>query len=206
MDGRKMIVAKVGGSLLDLPDLPSRLAKWIASQSPQMIVFVPGGGPAVEDIRRRCRTGEIANEDAHWLAIEAMGRNAVTLAAVNSEFKLARSLMECEGFDQRNLVLDPCADLKADGGRTLPIGWHVTSDSIAAWISIRLRSDRLALVKSVGTVAPIALQDAVERGWIDSHFPALFPRLPPVEWVNLRQDPPLPTSLASTQRNPAGSS
>ena len=44
-------VVKVGGSLLDLPQLPQKLRMWLAAQSPAHNVLVVGGGPLVEQVR-----------------------------------------------------------------------------------------------------------------------------------------------------------
>jgi hypothetical protein len=60
----------------------------------------------------------------------------------------------------------------------LPHGWHVTSDSIAAWVAARLGARRLVLLKSVEGVpgpsgdalAEAPLRSAVLAGIVDGHF------------------------------------
>jgi len=60
----------------------------------------------------------------------------------------------------------------------LPHGWHVTADSIAAWVAARLSARRLVLLKSLegvpGTsgdvVAEAPLRAAALAGIVDEHF------------------------------------
>ena len=60
-----MIVAKVGGSLFDLPQLGPALARWAAEQ-PAPVLYVPGGGPFADVIRALDRVHDLGDEAAHW--------------------------------------------------------------------------------------------------------------------------------------------
>jgi len=44
-------VVKVGGSLLDLPELPQKLRTWLAAQSSAHNVLISWRGPLVEQVR-----------------------------------------------------------------------------------------------------------------------------------------------------------
>ena len=44
-------VVKIGGSLLDLPDLSTRLSSWLNRQAPMPTVWIVGGGMAVDALR-----------------------------------------------------------------------------------------------------------------------------------------------------------
>ena len=76
-------------------------------------------------------------------------------------------------------------------GNPLPVGWHTTSDSIAARIANVWRADELILCKSVsaGGLGP-EHHDWVTRGIVDENFPRVC-RTQNVRVVNLR-DPSLP--------------
>lgn len=202
-----MVVAKVGGSLFDLPDLPQRLRRWFAARPQGRIVLVPGGGAAVDEIRRRFASGECGGDEAHWLAVEAMGVHARRLGQALACPTVA-SICECRAARDRWLALDVAPELKADCGRSLPVGWEVTSDSIAAWIAVRLGAAALSLLKSVGGPEPLAVEAAAARGWVDEHFPAVASGSLKMEWVNLRHDPPLSAELTSSSSHgkPAGNS
>ena len=70
----------------------------------------------------------------------------------------------------------------------LPHTWDVTSDSLAAWVTIRWPADRLILLKSTDLPEGQSLEPdrVAEQGFLDSHFPKLASAVPAIEWVNLR--------------------
>src|SRR5438105_1957366 len=78
-DRRELLVAKVGGSLYDLPDLGARLREWLR-QAGQDVILVPGGGPIVEAIRALDQVHQLGDEACHWLALRALSANARLLA------------------------------------------------------------------------------------------------------------------------------
>jgi aspartokinase-like uncharacterized kinase len=97
------------------------------------------------------------------------------------------------GFaDGRTIVLLP-ARLALDA---LPASWHVTSDSIAAWVAGQVGADRLVLVKEVDglfaerpargrplarlTVAELA---ALRPGGVDAYLPTALERASFETWV-----------------------
>jgi dihydroneopterin aldolase len=54
----------------------------------------------------------------------------------------------------------------------IPASWHVTSDSLAAWLAGRLRAARLLLLKQVElSRQPVAVTELAERGIVDPAFP-----------------------------------
>jgi aspartokinase-like uncharacterized kinase len=71
----------------------------------------------------------------------------------------------------------------------LPHSWSVTSDSIAAWIGGEIGAQRLVLAKS--RAKPFGLPDAIRAGHIDAAFADFAPRLPRIDWVNLRVPSPV---------------
>jgi hypothetical protein len=70
----------------------------------------------------------------------------------------------------------------------LPHTWNVTSDSIAAWVTLCWPAARLVLLKSTALPVDSHTTNTVRSGIVDAHFAKLSRRLPTIEWVNLRAD------------------
>lgn len=75
--------------------------------------------------------------------------------------------------DSGNYLIDPLkamCDWPNRGGMAMPVGWEVTSDSIAAECAQRLQLDELVLLKSRGCKSSEVTQ-WVHEGLVDSYFP-----------------------------------
>lgn len=177
-------VAKVGGSLYDLPDLRNRLRAWIVTRADERILFVPGGGTAVDAVRQLQRTHHLDDSTAHWLAVRMMSVQAHFLGA------LIGTPVVPEPTRDDLAVLDAYAFLKADEDRpdSLEQSWRVTSDAIAARVA-DVRGAPLTLMKSVDLPMGITWFEAGAAGFVDAAFATVVPAGRPVEWVNLRQFP-----------------
>src|SRR4051812_40903280 len=129
---RNMIltVAKVGGSLYDLPDLRQRLGAWI-SGSGGRVLLVPGGGAAAGVVRHLDRAHALGEEAAHWLALRSLTVNAHFLGGL-----LGSRVVGTPG-DEDLAVLDAHAYCLADEARpgALPHSWQATSDAVAARVA-----------------------------------------------------------------------
>lgn len=185
-------VAKIGGSLLTRGDFVPAIRHWldarIQMQPGGHRVLLVGGGPLVDALRQLDGSTPLDDSDAHWRAIELMqiagrivGSWLPEWTAVESYDKLRRrtskpgiSLFFSEAF-----LLSTEPELP---GRTLPTGWHVTSDSIAARLAICLGARRLLLLKSRGATPGERSHwdQAVAGGLVDAFFPHLAGLLPEV--------------------------
>jgi aspartokinase-like uncharacterized kinase len=179
-------VVKVGGSLLDSLGLPSLLDVLAKLAQAQGMVAVPGGGPFADAVRGACARHGTGESAAHWMAILAMDQHAHLLA---SALPTARLVTDPEGVasavtEGRLAILAPFAWLRA--ADPLPHGWHVTSDSIAAWVAARLGAERLVLLKAMdgvrdagGEILPeVDRRSPALAGIVDDFFPhALEPGL-----------------------------
>lgn len=183
-----MTLIKVGGSLFDLPDLPHRLHELFASAGRKVLLF--GGGDDVDALRRRTLTNAISEEDAHWEAIRLMSRSAVRLSRHWPIAKIASSFDHIETTIEPLTIFDAANELLNDGAQTLPVGWHITSDSIAAWVALKIEATELILLKSVGHRESWSIEQAVDRGWIDPYFPTIAKELESagieISWINAR--------------------
>jgi aspartokinase-like uncharacterized kinase len=137
---------------------------------------VAGGGPVVDGLRVVDAAGGLDAATSHQLAIDALGLTARAVSA-------ALGLPLTATADQAGPAVLDTPDWLCRHGQLvrLPVGWHVTSDSIAASVAVAL--DRpLLLVKRVPPPEP-DLDALATRGWIDPHFPEASARLEVIDWA-----------------------
>ena len=214
-------VLKLGGSLLDLPDLPVQFKKYrelLTSFGPQRLLLVVGGGAAADVVREHNRLHDLGEHDGHWLAVRAMSFNAHCVARIlnGSEShdaddtwpgcEVVASLEACTAVwaDGKVAVVEPVAwlELMEQQGRQLPRRWSFTSDSIAAAIALQTQADVLTLLKSTLPTKPLDTNAAALAGLVDDDFPMASRGVAQIELVNLRAAQPqvqqMPGSYART--------
>jgi 5-(aminomethyl)-3-furanmethanol phosphate kinase len=185
-----MVILKLGGSLLTLPDLAARIEAIVAQRCSEQITIVVGGGAPADLVREWDRIHSLGDEAAHQLALTAM--------RLTAEFLAQRLPTACivENIDALTaawaagklplIAADAwLAQAEASGRDTIPHTWDATSDSIAAWLATELAAKELILLKSVDC-PQVDAQQAVHDGVVDRCFPAAAARIPRVSWVNLR--------------------
>lgn len=145
-------VAKLGGSLLDLPDLVTRFERWRAAEMGARCILVVGGGVAADVVRHFDTAFVLGEVKSHWMAIRAMQFNAHCAAAVISRCRLVGDEKECHAaWDARELaIIDPLRWLEREDaiGVAIPHRWTFTSDSVAAHIATRVGAAKLTMLKS----------------------------------------------------------
>ena len=178
-----LIIAKVGGSLYDLPDLDGRLQTWAAAVG-RSVLLVPGGGAGADVVRRLDAVHRIGEECAHWLALRVLTVNAHFLAGLLRVPVLPAPVDPAPALG----VLDAGAFCQADEGRAgaLPHSWRVTSDAVAARVA-EVAGGRLVLLKSTDLPEGMPWRAAAAAGLVDETFDAVVSRAGlRVEWLNLR--------------------
>ena len=199
-----VVVIKVGGSLLDWPELPGRLAAFLDAlrnqDRAQRFLLIAGGGAAADLVRSMDRAHGLGDERAHWLAIRAMDFTADMLATLlPGAVVVSRPEELCSIWNLgKSPVLAPrrmLAEIDARGPDPLPASWDVTSDSIAARVAVLVQASRLILLKSQGVPRATTCDEAVRLGLVDPMFPAIARELEAVEMVCLREDQ-MPTRLS----------
>jgi aspartokinase-like uncharacterized kinase len=182
-------IVKVGGSAFRLPDWPERVATWLGKRPAAQHILIAGGGAVADEVRRLTAALRWDDVSTHWLAVKAMTFQSHVLAAGIRGTAVESSLEACRARlrSAPAVILDPYEILASDAGRSLPVGWHVTADSIAAFLAHRAGVSELVLLKCVGGQEPIRADDAVARGWVDPYFPTAAKDLR-VLWVNLAED------------------
>lgn len=191
-------VLKLGGSLLDLRDLPDRLGSAFKMLDGDQPLLVCGGGDAADIVRRWHETYALNEEQSHWLAMDSIRLNQRLLLTLMPELELVSNRAAAEWAWSRGRV--PLLDLMAfvsieeshcEQDAALPHTWDVTSDSLAGWVAIRWPAGRFVLLKSVelpNKDARWTLQAAADAGFVDRYFPRLTPCLPPTFWCDLRSN------------------
>ncbi|HZV98350.1 MAG TPA: uridylate kinase [Methylophilaceae bacterium] len=165
-----MWVIKLGGSLLGSPELDSWL-ETLTRHGDGKIIIVPGGGIFANAVRESQERTGASDEVAHHMAVMAMDQYGVLMTGLNPELVTAESELEIaeRGWQHRAIVWLPSKMVCAD--ESIPANWHVTSDSLAAWLAARLNAEHLILVKSLRPDAEqISLENLIKDNIVDSHF------------------------------------
>jgi aspartokinase-like uncharacterized kinase len=168
------LVAKVGGSLYDLPDLATRLRRWLDRQGVLDVLLVPGGGPTTDAIRALDARHALGEEKAHWLALRALTLNAHFLADLLPGARVVQAPDACTPSPEYPAILDCFAFAQWDEithpDECLPHCWDATSDSLAARVAVVAGASRLCLLKST----PPGQRDrewmGPEHGYVDRIF------------------------------------
>jgi aspartokinase-like uncharacterized kinase len=165
-----MNVVKLGGSLLHDPLLPAWLGR-IAAQVGGQTVIVPGGGPFADAARAVQKEWRVNDVCAHNMAVLGMAQSAHLLHGLEPRLALADSeagLRAC--LDEGRAAIWLPLSLQ----RTEPdalTSWDVTSDSLAAWLALRLGARSVVLVKSCPVPPQAGPETLAAAGIVDRAFP-----------------------------------
>ncbi|MCW5624457.1 MAG: aspartate kinase [Burkholderiales bacterium] len=179
----RAIVLKIGGSLMR-SGAARELMQAIAARPLLAPIIVPGGGMWADHVREEQQRLGFSDVAAHRMALHAMDAGAALLADFAAP--AARVCEIADDFDRapregRIAIWAPSR--MALAATDIPARWDVTSDSLAAWLAMQLRVERLILVKSCEIPALIA-SDAnalTAAGIVDAAFPA-FMRNSMIDW------------------------
>lgn len=187
-------VIKVGGSLFDLPDLSTRLLRLLDQLGESRPLLICGGGRAADLVREWDRLHQLEASQAHWLAIHSLSLNEQLLCTSLPKTRRVSSKREAlQAWDNGLIpVLNSYNYLTRTSSRlvkSLPETWDVTSDSIAAWVTLTWPSEELILVKSVNLPEEeLNASDLADAGLVDAYFPKLAESVPCLRWCCLRDD------------------
>jgi aspartokinase-like uncharacterized kinase len=163
-------VVKLGGSMLDSPELKHWLDMF-ARHSDGQIVIVPGGGLFADAVREAQYITGVDDQTAHKMAVVAMDQYGMLMTGLNHDLVTASTELEIaeRGWQHRAIVWLPSHMVCGDD--SIPASWHVTSDSLAAWLAARLNAKHLVLVKSARPdVEQISLERLIKDGFVDRTF------------------------------------
>ena len=195
-------VIKLGGSLLDLPDLAVRLEEWLEANPAQDNLLVVGGGPIVEAMKLLDRVHRLNQTQVHWWCIELLEYSARIVGcllpqslALRTPQQLAEHLHRSSQTVNPDVVLvhvssfysQPLSGTPGSLADLLPHSWHTTTDSLAALLCRQVEADELVLMKSTTVANPCNDAPAWCRaGIVDEAFPELAVTIPNIRIVNLR--------------------
>ncbi len=181
---------KLGGSLLEMPDLAARLEGVLRQRAPTVPLIVVGGGAAADLVRRWDEIHDLTSDQSHWLAVTSLKLNDALVRELLPQCESVATMEELAKVRNsgRLPLLDTEAFLRADeaSGDALPHNWNVTSDSIAARAAICFQADELVLIKSVPLPEMADVAAAEGSGLVDPHFRQLASQISNVSWCDLR--------------------
>ena len=192
MNGAGPVVIKVGGSLLNWSELPTRLGEFLKNKVTERLVLVVGGGALVEAIRELDSTHHLGETRSHALAMHALDVTAHLLASLieglavvdcSDQVASTWSAGRVPVFAPRRFLgcVDACSD------NPLPETWETTSDSIAARIALHLGASSVILLKSRSPGTLRSVNELASAGLVDPRFPEASEGLEIVNLVNSRQ-------------------
>jgi len=195
------LVYRLGGSLFTLHNLGRRIRSVLRRHPNRQPLFVVGGGAAADIVRHWDQQHRFGDETAHRLALKAMRINEALLTELLPEARLIATRDEAQQVWAASGWPVLCADafMESEEDRIqqageaavrelLPHTWDVTSDSLAAWITLRWPADGLVLMKSIPLPAGNDPCEWSETGAVDRYFSNLVPSLSRLGWVNLRDE------------------
>lgn len=163
-----LTIVKVGGSYAHFRRMRGLVAA--LEMGAGRAIVVPGGGPFADCVRRE--QGRIGFDDAaaHRMALLAMGAFGIALAGFSDILAPVSRIETMRGTvaEKRVPVWLPLALI--DGDSRIAESWDMTSDSLAAWLCVHLRAERLIFLKR-GAARSAALADLVSGGIVDPLLP-----------------------------------
>lgn len=186
------IVFKLGGSLLDLPDLPRTLDGILAQRPNHAPLVVIGGGASADVVREWDRMHHLGDTVSHELALEAMALNESFVQHLIPNTRLVRNEKQFHAAIAEQALPILCAACflpwaESQGHVPLLRSWDVTSDSIAAWVARVLHAEELVLLKSADLPAGVTLSAASNQGLVDPYFATAAAEVPCISWCNARK-------------------
>lgn len=159
-----LVVLKLGGSLLEAGRARDWLTRWARRDLP--VVVVPGGGVFADQVRASQGPLGFDDDAAHRMALLAMAQTACVFRSWCPSWQLGHDEAALRALLERRQPALWCPTTLPD----TEAGWHITSDSLAAWLATRLDATRLVLVKSRAAPAGSGPAQWQADGLVDTAF------------------------------------
>jgi hypothetical protein len=153
----KEALFKIGGKILEnsnnIKSTFSQLTQLYEEQILQKIIVIPGGGSFANFVRSLDEALQIGDDLAHWIAIYSMNYNGIMLHRKYPDLESIEKLKTFQDAKQMFCIFLPYSFLREDD--TLPHNWDVTSDSIALYITNKLKLNQCFLIKNIDGILNI---------------------------------------------------
>ena len=142
-----MWVVKIGGSWIKNPklyDLIQNLGKFSRTTD---IIIVNGGGCFTDSVRSVYSEGKMSEKTGHYIALKATEMFSNIMKEINKDICLIENIDSIKRYKKKLKIWLPSEKLKEE--LTFSKTWSSTSDSVAAWLHKRIRSNGLLFIKSL---------------------------------------------------------
>ena len=165
-----MQVIKLGGSL----EKSNKLTQCLETihKMPSNLVIVAGGGVFADQVRQTQKKWHFNETIAHEMAILAMQQMALLFKGLQPTFQCLESVaaIKSQVGQQPIIWLPKIQELNQAG---LGANWNITSDSLAAWLSMTIQASHLTLIKSTPAADKLdSITEWVKNEVVDSEFSA----------------------------------
>jgi aspartokinase-like uncharacterized kinase len=149
------------------------LVQWlrlIAENGRGRAVIVPGGGAFADTVRSAQAELGFEERCAHRMALLAMAQYGYALCGIDTRLTPARSVEQIRtalAGDEVPVWL-PLDLLETHPG--IEEGWHMSSDSLSAWLAGRIGAEQLVVVKAARVNTQANLDDLAQTGLVDALF------------------------------------
>jgi aspartokinase-like uncharacterized kinase len=192
------VVFKIGGSLLELPDLGSRIHSLLALRPGRRPLFVCGGGRLADVVRDWHERHRLSEFESHRIAMQTLSASALFLAGRLPRGRVCTSRSDLhDAWGNGDVpVVDPAGWMRehphwfdAANPNRLEESWNVTSDTLAAAIALDTGAQELVLAKSVDLPVRSDVPSLSRLGLVDAAFASHAHPIPNMGWMNLRSGP-----------------
>jgi 5-(aminomethyl)-3-furanmethanol phosphate kinase len=164
-------VLKIGGSLSRGDGLEVLCHEIRRLGERYRLLVVPGGGEFADQVRTASARFKLSETTAHCMALCAMDQYGYLLNhLIVGSYLTAELASACRATESGKVsILLPSTPVLQYSG--LPHSWHVTSDTISAWVTRQADCRRLVLLKDVDGL----LGAAPAKGYSAALIPELTP-------------------------------
>jgi 5-(aminomethyl)-3-furanmethanol phosphate kinase len=199
-------VFKLGGSLLDQFDWPSRLRDWLDQQPPGEFFGIVGGGDVIEAMRKLDRVHRLKQTAMHWRCIRLLDATLEIAAELMPDAKILDSPVKLQSQakvdhqrsgsrGQRETYWVRVSAFYHPGSQELSgsstdlyrpsEGWDTTTDTLAMMLAHHIQADRIVLMKSCDVGHVDSIENAVNLGILDRECLRYREHTPTVELLRL---------------------
>lgn len=169
----KPLVVKLGGSTAGHEEMQRWIDALASAAFP--LVIVPGGGPFADQVRISQKRLNYSDEAAHAMAILAMDQFGIAIAERHMRLRTAQSIAEIGEMLNGGLIPVWLPSRLAIDAVDIPATWAVTSDSLSAWLAVKLQADTVLLIKQTDEDQHYSgIADLVVAGIVDSMLPGML--------------------------------